>query len=216
VAIPGLIIVTLLSAVLSLGALIGSGALDIQQYEKYIRDDFALGQLHANGHWLGIEYILGIAFFFCACVWFIKQLGKRKSHPAWLFAICGACSMGVYVLFLPRVLEHTQGSLVRELRALSGKNAYVESLGVKMYSKYYYADLKPRDMVGPWINYHPEAQLVDRRLYWFLDSPVMGRSVYIITRNNYKREEFERSFKVQKKLDGYLLWKKDPPELPSY
>ena len=214
--IPALLIVFLLSAVLSLGALIGSKAINIKPYERYINDAFALDQLHANGHWLGIEYLLGIAFFFCACVWCIKQMGKRRPHPAWLFLICGSCSMLVYVFFLPRVLDHTQGSLVRELRALSGKNVYVESLEVKMYSKYYYAGLKPADMNGPWKTYHPEASLPDRRLFYFLDSPVAKKPVYIITRSNYKREEFERAFKVQKKLDGYLLWKKNPPEMPAY
>lgn len=213
---PGMLAAIILSSALTLGAWIGSKFISIEKYKKYIDDAFAIDQIQANGHWLGIEYLLGIVFFLCCLIWFLKHLGKQKPHPAWIFLISGLSSLLVYGLFLPRVLEHTQGSLVTELKKMQYKNVYVESLGVKMFSKYYYAGLKPADMAGPWLlDPNHNKSVVDKRLHYFLDSPVTWKPVYIITRSNFKRPEFEQNFRKLKKLDGYLLWEKKKPETPN-
>lgn len=108
-------------------------------------DPFAQANLDAVVRWYGWEGITGIIFL-VGTIWGVRQAGNPKTLQAGLATLFGttalAVTMGTY-LYLPKIIEYTQGAPVAFFRQLEGRDCYVYTYGYRSYAHWFYAKTKP-------------------------------------------------------------------------
>lgn len=104
-----------------------------------IKDDFALGNLQAQVHWQGWEWLIGFLFIFVShlCARFIGK-GVHKL----LFYLYGFyilfCIAAINV-FIPKIEQYTQHAAIEFYEAVADKDFYVETSGFKSYAYLFYS-----------------------------------------------------------------------------
>lgn len=146
--------------------------------------------------------------------------GKTGKHPAWIFVLTGACGMMISAFVLPRAESVLQGKYISELKANAGVKVYQDIWGFKSYAHYFYGQMKPEDVQGPWTSdttfktqvLNPLAMARQR---WLMDKTT-DRNVLIFTRHNYQPDYyFTEKFELQKNLGAYKLWKRKDHTRPD-
>jgi hypothetical protein len=129
------------SSIFTLIPLIGSSS-SLQSYViGKIKDDFVVANILTPTPWLGWEWIMGLVYILgiITCVFLIKN----KSKGMQLLLIGQAAFIfGISALFIPKVENHIQGSMIHFYKSLKNKDIYIETIGFKSYAHYYYTDKK--------------------------------------------------------------------------
>lgn len=109
-----------------------------------VKDPFAAAGLLVDVHWGGYEWITGILFLLGtgSALW---GLYRKRYRPAFyiLFGTTLITTNLAALFIAPKVEQYSQGSAISFYIAQSGKDAYVETLGMKSYAQFFYGQRKP-------------------------------------------------------------------------
>ncbi|MCS6968368.1 MAG: glycosyltransferase family 39 protein [Cytophagales bacterium] len=106
-------------------------------------DPFAQANLEAHVHWYGWEAITGIIFL-VGTMGGVRALKKFPLHGVIaLFAATALMVTLTVYLYVPKIIQYTQGASVEFFRQLEGKDCYVYTYGYRSYVHWFYAKTKP-------------------------------------------------------------------------
>lgn len=141
-----------------IGILMGAAFMLIAFIDKFkeaiinkhlIDDEFALGNLKANVHWSGWEWLPGLCFMIVPLLllWLASQ-GKKRP----LFYLYGFNVLFIVIavnVFAPKVEQYSQHAAIEFYKAIAGKNFYVETSGFKSYAYLFYSQKQPSQNQNP-------------------------------------------------------------------
>lgn len=163
-----------------------------------IKDDFAVGNLQAQVHWSGFEFLIGALFF--AALLFIF-LSKRLTTQNQILATLIATLLFIYstvVVIVPKVEGYTQNAAIEFYKSCQKEDCYVKTVGFKSYADLFYTAKKPTQNLN--------SNLEDWLIFGAIDKPV-----YFVMKNT-RSEEFSRNFPhIQRigKKNGFVFYKRE-------
>ena len=129
----------------------------LQEFVKYkyliiesgvIKDEFALGNLKAEVHWSGNEFIIGLIMLAGLAVSVVLHF-KRKYFQSLITVLISTFLFTISVLYfiVPKIEQYTQNAPVEFYKGLRDKDCYVETLGFKSYAHLFYSEVKCNENV---------------------------------------------------------------------
>ncbi len=114
----------------------------------WIHDSFAVGNLQANVHWSGFEFLLGV-FLLAGVV--ISIVAFRKNIQRITIGIFVTTliftTLSVFII-TPKVEGYSQNTAIDFYARHAGENAYVDVWGFKSYAQYFYFRKKPPEALS--------------------------------------------------------------------
>jgi hypothetical protein len=163
-----------------------------------IKDDFGVGNLQAQVHWTGFEFLIG-ALFFVALLFIF--LSKRFSAQNQIIASLIATLLFIYstvVVIVPKVEGYTQNAAIEFYESRQNEDCYVKTVGFKSYADLFYTAKKPTKNLN--------SNLEDWLIFGAIDKPV-----YFVMKNT-RSEEFKRNFPHIKRIgekNGFVFYKRE-------
>ena len=163
-----------------------------------IKDDFAVGNLQAQVHWTGFEFLIG-AFFFVSLLFIF--LSKRFTTQNQIIASLIATLFFIYstvVVIVPKVEGYTQNAAIEFYKSRQNEDCYVKTVGFKSYADLFYTAKKPTNNLN--------SNLEDWLIFGAIDKPV-----YFVMKNT-RSEEFKRNFPHIKRIgekNGFVFYKRE-------
>lgn len=116
-----------------------------EHFYKYIKDDFAVGNLAAEVNWTGFEGLVGVVLIF-GIIFFIRLSGrKRILHAVTALFIC--TSLFIYLvlmIYVPKIESYSQNAAIEFFKQIQHEDAYVSTIGYKSYAHYFYGNVLPQ------------------------------------------------------------------------
>ena len=165
----------------------------------WIHDPFAAGNLQANVHWSGFEFLLGV--FLLAGV-LISLFSFRKNIQRMVTGIFITTliftTLSVFII-TPKVEGYSQNAAIDFYARHAGENAYVDVWGFKSYAQYFYFRKKPPETL-PAVS--PQMQL----------NGEVSKPVYVVTKITSKKAFQKRypSFRLLYEKNGFDFFKRNP------
>ena len=163
-----------------------------------IKDDFAVGNLQAQVHWTGFEFLIG-ALFFVALLFIF--LSKRLTTQNQIIASLIATLLFIYstvVVIVPKVEGYTQNAAIEFYKSRQNEDCYVKTVGFKSYADLYYTAKKPTKNLN--------SNLENWLIFGAIDKPV-----YFVMKNT-RSEEFTKNFPHIKRIgekNGFVFYKRE-------
>lgn len=163
-----------------------------------IKDDFAVGNLQAQVHWTGFEFLIGALFFVGLLFIF---LSKRFTTQNQIIASLIATLVFIYstvVVIVPKVEGYTQNAAIEFYKSRQNEDCYVKTVGFKSYADLFYTAKKPTKNLN--------SNLEDWLIFGAIDKPV-----YFVMKNT-RSEEFTRNFphiKCIGEKNGFVFYKRE-------
>jgi hypothetical protein len=163
-----------------------------------IKDDFAVGNLQAQVHWTGFEFLIGALFFVGLLFIF---LSKRLTTQNQIIASLIATLLFIYstvVVIVPKVEGYTQNAAIEFYKSRQNEDCYVKTVGFKSYADLFYSAKKPTKNLN--------SNLEDWLIFGAIDKPV-----YFVMKNT-RSEEFTRNFPHIKRIgekNGFVFYKRE-------
>ena len=162
-----------------------------------INDPFAVEGIMKPVNWGGFEFIFGIIYLLAviASFWFILKRSFLRAIII-MAAGTGVLLFSYMVFVLPKIEEHTQGSLIDFLQAKKGEDVYVMTFGFHSYAPYFYFE-QPNDNIDKRAN-------DDYLLHGVIDKPV-----YIITKITDQYLLTISDLKLLKEEGGFRFYRRE-------
>jgi len=165
----------------------------------WIHDPFAVGNLQANVHWSGFEFLLGVFLFagvLISIVAFRKNI-QRMTIGVFMTTLIFT-TLSVFVI-TPKVEGYSQNAAIDFYARHAGENAYVDVWGFKSYAQYFYFRKKPPVAV-PRIS-------MQQKLTGEITKPV-----YVVTKITGKVTFQKRyhAFHLLYEKNGFAFFKREP------
>lgn len=164
----------------------------------YIKDCGAVESIMVSPHWYGFEPYLGVALALLMLVLGIIGLTRNKNWVVYSLLVNGLLITVYSALVIPKIEQHSQGSIINFYKSVSNKDCYIKNIGFKSYAHYFYAKMKPLksgkyfEVRKKWMDYRgydfsshipadrmPEFEGVENE---FLINGPIDKPVYIITK----------------------------------
>ncbi len=121
----------------------------IEKFKQYIistniiKDDFAVGNLKANVHWSGFEWMIGVVFIVGVLV-MLGFINKKKIAIGLIgiFIISLFTVNMAAIIVAPKVEQYSQNAAIEFYEYLQNKDCYIETLGFKSYAHLFYSQKK--------------------------------------------------------------------------
>lgn len=140
-----------------------------------IKDQFAVGNLAANVHWSGFEWMISLALIPALPIaMYIWRKQPEKWIPA-MFLLSAFFSLAAIGTLTGRVEGYSQRAAVEFFKAQRSKDCFVIPSGYKSYAHLFYSDTQP-------------ANAVDQQTILESETP---KDIYVAVKNT-KTEQFER------------------------
>jgi 4-amino-4-deoxy-L-arabinose transferase-like glycosyltransferase len=105
----------------------------------FIKDKFAVENILLPVKWGGYEFLIGI-FYLVVLVIVLIKLKTNSNYIIHLF-IMNAVIFNLLMYFIvPKIEQHTQGSLIAFFENHNRSNEYVTTYGFRSYAKFFYAN----------------------------------------------------------------------------
>lgn len=105
----------------------------------FIKDKFAVQNILLPVEWSGYEYLFGILYIALIIIILIK-LKNNINYIIHLFLI-NAMVLNLLMLFIvPKIEQHTQGSMIAFFQKHNKPNEYVTTYGFRSYAKFFYTN----------------------------------------------------------------------------
>lgn len=105
----------------------------------FIKDKFAVQNILLPVHWSGYEYLFGLLYIVLIII-ILNKLKNNINYIIHLFLI-NAMIFNLLMLFIvPKIEQHTQGSMIEFFKNHNKSNEYVTTYGFRSYAKYYYTN----------------------------------------------------------------------------
>jgi len=142
-----------------------------------IKDKFAVQNILLPVEWGGFEYLFGILYMVLLVIVLIK-LKKNIRFIIHLFLLNALILNLLMIFIVPKIEQHSQGSMIEFFQKHNQPNEYVTTYGFRSYAKFFYANKqKPENLKSlneEWL------------LYGTIDNPV-----YIVSKM-YDKEKVLR------------------------
>ena len=162
---------------------------------KSVKDEFALGNLQANVHWSGFEFLIGLLFFVALVFVFVSKRFTTQNQIIGSLFITLIFIYSTIVVIVPRVEGYTQNAAITFYKSRQGEACYVKTVGFKSYADLFYTAKTPTENLN--------ANNEDWLIFGEIDKPV-----YFVMKNT-RSEEFERNFPHIKRLfkkNGFVFY----------
>ena len=223
------VFVTILSSIYALAfvllALIPNNSTLNELFLKYVKDDFVIENLKVNSGWNGNEFWLGVVYLVLIIFSLLVYQFKSKSNSLRFFLLTQASLLFVLsFLYLPKIENHVQGSIISFYKEQINKDVYIETIGFKSYAHYYYSQKKPvgkNDKLKMDINSFCKHNGIDTmgqlseaqrnvvngfKNNWFMTGPI-DKPVYLVYKINHTEDmDTNRRFKIIMNSGGYKVY----------
>ena len=175
-------------------------------------DVFTKGLLENRTSWSWTSLLPAALFTFWFFAWWILHLIGRRPHAGFLFLISGLVALISHITLLPPIGNLLQGKLTQTIKNETKNGVFLEAWHFKTYSLYFHGEFTAKDFEQlkpefPIEVNNPYPKQSARR------SHAMNANntdlIKVITKNTFTPDyEFDRKFTIDKKLGGYILWRK--------
>ncbi len=111
----------------------------IDAIKPYINDPFAVAGLVKPVHWSGFEFLIGLVFIASVIVSTLKLFKAKVIKSVSIMSAGTGITLLLYSIFvIPKIEQHTQGSLIEFLQSVEGEDVYVTTSGFYSYAPYFY------------------------------------------------------------------------------
>lgn len=105
----------------------------------FIKDKFAVENILLPVQWGGYEFLIGIFYLVVLVLVLIKL--KKNSHYLFHLFIMNAVIFNLLMFFIvPKIEQHSQGSLIAFFQNHNRSNEYVTTYGFRSYAKFFYSN----------------------------------------------------------------------------
>ncbi len=105
----------------------------------FIKDKFAVQNILLPVQWGGFEYLIGI-FYLVLLVIVLVKLKNNIRYIIHLF-LMNAIMLNLLMIFIvPKIEQHTQGSLIEFFQKHQNPEEYVTTFGFRSYAKFFYTN----------------------------------------------------------------------------
>lgn len=113
---------------------------------KMVKDEFTKTVVSSEVAWGGYEQYVGVFYLTIVMVSvYLLRSGKLKHGFTSLFIGSAISISGILIIIAPRIEAYTQNAPIEFWKSLSNKDCYVNTLGYKSYSHYFYAQKKEKN-----------------------------------------------------------------------
>lgn len=166
-----------------------------------INDPFAVGNLQADGNWIGFEFLIGTMFLFAVISVFIflkKELVLKRAVWLWTITLLFIFSSTIFIV--PKIERYSQRALIEFFKSKAGEDVYLKNIYFKSYATYFYGNTKPPGNN----NFYDEN--------WLLTGQI-DKDVYFVTKI-HKAEQLEKYTDIKKigEKNGFVFFKREVPE----
>lgn len=138
----------------------------------FVKDEFVSANLQAKVFWSNWESLYGLLFILALIVsanlFYTKN---KKMGLAVLFLSTTIVIESVYIFFVPRIEQYTQGAPIEFFKEKRNEDCYIEVLGYKSYAYIYYNEKEIEDCI------YSKYELMKMKV---------GKPVYYVSKNNQK------------------------------
>ncbi len=105
----------------------------------FVKDKFAVQNILLPVQWGGFEYLIGI-FYLVLLVIVLIKLKKNSRYIIHLF-LMNAIMLNLLMIFIvPKIEQHTQGSMIEFFQKHQNPEGYVTTFGFRSYAKFFYTN----------------------------------------------------------------------------
>ncbi len=188
------------------------------------KDNFAIGNLAANGNWNGFEWITGLILligFIIALFYFTKN-NFNRGIPVLYISILVTTTLAA-ILIAPRVEEYSQNAAIEYWKTHNYSEYYRETIGYKSYAQYFYSDLQPGVETNPYfLAFKKEnekrltdstASLSENEIHiqreWMLTG-VIDRPAYFVSKNTFEEDvkKYYPNLRKTGSKNGFVFWER--------
>ncbi len=172
--------------------------------DGWIHDPFAIGNLQANVHWSGLEFLLGVFLLTGVLIslFFFRKNIQRLVMGIFITSLVFT-TLAVFII-TPKVEGYSQNAAIDFYAKHAGENAYVDVWGFKSYAQYFYFRKKPPKTLSA----------VSRQMQLNGD---VSKPVYVVTKITSKKA-FQKqypSFRLLYEKNGFDFFKRNPESKPK-
>lgn len=163
-----------------------------------IKDQFAVGNLQAQVHWSGWEWLIGLVLM--VGVGFAFYLFINKKSLQGLVTLFAGTVLFVFVTMaymVPRIEKYSQNAAIVFFKEISTQDCYFTTIGYKSYAPYFYgAKQKPK-------------RIESNDNAWLLSGDI-DKPVYFILKNTREERFFSEHPDIQKlySKNGFVMAKR--------
>ena len=165
----------------------------------WIHDPFAAGNLQANVHWSGFEFLLGVFLLTGVLIslFFFRKNIQRMVTGIFITSLIFT-TLSVFII-TPKVEGYSQNAAINFYAKHAGENAYVDVWGFKSYAQYFYFRKKPPETLP----------VVSQQMQ--LNGEV-SKPVYVVTKITSKNAFQKRypAFHLLYEKNGFDFFKRNP------
>ncbi|HEX2936014.1 MAG TPA: hypothetical protein VHO72_11730, partial [Bacteroidales bacterium] len=185
----GLIIIIIQLIVINKDKIIASGI---------IKDQFAMGNLQADVHWTGYEFLIGVGFVAAITLLFSTRRIKQKQQIFGTLIFTLLFTYCTLLFIAPRIEGYSQRAAIEFYKDKSHEDCYVRTLGFKSYAHLFYFNLKKPANPKAWDD------------EWYMNGDI-DKPVYFVMKNSSSKEYLDKypQLKVQYEENGFVFAKRD-------
>ncbi len=163
-----------------------------------MNDPFGVASLEVPVVWQGYELITGLPLLIGVAMG-IYQLKLKAAEKAIISAGVGMAVTLLLTLYLvlPKIEQHTQGTVITFYESLQGEEVYVRTFGFKSYAHFFYSRM-------------PNSGHEQRRdLEWLMHGRI-DRPVYLVSKITNRTLDENPKFTLIEEKGGFRFYKREP------
>lgn len=111
----------------------------------YVKDEFALGNMHATAQWIGFEPVFGLILIVSTVIFCIKIKKNPTFKTLNILLFSSLFFVAVSMLFVvPQVEKYSQAAAIEFYQSKKGEDCYILPTS-KSYAHYFYSDRLPQN-----------------------------------------------------------------------
>ncbi len=103
-----------------------------------IDDAFAVENLKANVHWLGVEWLIGVLFLSLTLFLLFKIYKQKLKYVFYIFVVSLLTTMSLLITIAPKIEQYSQRAAIDFYEFCGANRFYVETIGFKSYGSLFY------------------------------------------------------------------------------
>jgi 4-amino-4-deoxy-L-arabinose transferase-like glycosyltransferase len=166
--------------------------------KPYINDPFAVAGLVKPVDWNGFEFLIGLLFIGAVVISTFHLFKANLLKAVRIMGFGTGIAILLYSIFVvPKIEQHTQGSLIEFLESVEGEDVYVTTSGFHSYAPFFYFK-------------QPNNKLDKRANKQWLVTGEIDKPVYVISKITDKYLPTLSDLELLKEEGGYRFYKRIP------
>ncbi len=170
----------------------------INDIKPYINDPFAVAGLVKAVDWSGFEFLIGLIFTLAVVLSAIQLIKSNIIKGIGIMGAGTGITLLLYSIFVvPKIEQHTQGSLITFLKSVEGEDVYVTTSGFHSYAPFFYFK-QPNDNLEKRADKH-----------WLITGNI-DKPVYVISKITDTYLPNRSDLELIKEEGGYRFYRRNP------